>query len=410
MYRRIALAAACLTSVSGVLAQTPLKSQVYGYIEGYVEKNEKTPGLTRGTANTPAVVKREKSPHEFDTPNITLMVKSTYMDKYSAFLNLASPGGEEVKTRNAWVEQKLAGDSLKMRIGKLYRPFDLYNELLDAVPTYIGIEPPEHLDKDHLLVSRTTNFMLHGEQQIGSDLLRYAITTGNDEKEADQLPVGGDLRYTKYGEGYDLTLGLSGYRSNGRANGQDVDADNRGGVAAHIVNDNYNVLGGYTEFNTNKWKIQAAYYMADHDGTRNGKLLREWAGDELISGMNQRQLDRICGGDCATAGYTEAKYKIETWYFRSGYSIQTDVGQFVPYVQFDYYHNPEMIANKDIGGDNEAGHSDDGRFTKQTLGLVYRPIPAAALKLDTSNHNQKMGGTYQNYVEGRFSYSYIWTL
>jgi hypothetical protein len=68
------------------------------------------------------------------------------------------------------------------------------------------------------------------------------------------------------------------------------------------------------------------------------------------------------------------------------------------------------LFNKDLGGDAEAGLSDDGRFTKQTLGLVYRPINTVALKVDSSNHSQKVGGTYKNYVEGRFSYSYIWSL
>lgn len=404
--RRFAIAAICLTSMSAVQAQA-LKSQVYGYIEGYVEKNEKTPTRSGGDATTPGTVSRETSPHEFDTPNITLMVKSTYLDKYSAFLNLASPGGEEVRTRNAWVEQKLAGEALKFRIGKMYRPFGLYNELLDAVPTYIGIEPPELFDNDHLIVTRTTNLMLHGEREFGSDLFRYSFTTGNDEKESDQIPLGIDLRYAKYADSYDWTFGVSGYTSGGKATGFAADAEERGGVQAWIKDDKYNVIGAYTELNKSNLKVQMAYYVSNHDGTRDSSIINDWGAD---SALNQRQLNRICQGDCSTVGDTKAKYDIETWYLRSGYSIQSEWGQFVPYIQFDYYSNPETIANKDLGGDNEAGLSDDGKFTKQTLGLVYRPIPAAAIKLDTSNHNQKIDGKYTNYTEARFSYSYIWTL
>lgn len=405
--KRFVVAAICLTSVSSVWAEG-IKSQVYGYIEGRLEKNEKTPSRSGGTASTPGTVARETSPHEFDTPNITLMVKSNYNDTFSSFLNLASPGGEGVDTRNAWIEQKLAGDQLKFRLGKTYRPFGLYNELLDAVPTYMGIEPPELFDNDHLIVTRTTNLMIHGEQGFGTDILRYAVTTGNDERESDQIPLGGDLRYTKYGENYDWTFGSSFYLSNGKAKPFDLDSKDDGGVQKWMESDKYDVLGFYSEFNTSKWKLQGAYYASNHDGVRSGDFLQANFGDD--SSLNQRQLDRLCNGDCSSAGNSDAKYNVETWYLRAGYNIQTTVGQFVPYVQWDYYSNPETIANKDLGGDNEAGLSDDGKFNKQTLGLVYRPIPNAAIKLDTSNHNQKIDGKTTNYTEARFSYSYIWTL
>ena len=39
-------------------------------------------------------------------------------------------------------------DHFKLRTGKIYRPFGQFNELLDAVPTYLGMEPPELFDKD----------------------------------------------------------------------------------------------------------------------------------------------------------------------------------------------------------------------------------------------------------------------
>lgn len=405
MFKKVIVAALTCSTLMPLANAQDLKSRVYGYLEGYVEKNEKTPTRTGGTASTPGTVSREVSPHEFDTPNIVLMVKSTYQNKFSSFLNLVSPGGEEVRTRNAWIETKIAGEQFKIRFGKMYRPFGLYNEILDAVPTFIGIEPPELFDADHLIVTRTTNLMFHGEQEVGQDLLRYAITTGNDEVESDQIPVGGDVRYTHFGNGYDLTFGSSFYLSNGKAVPHE---ENAGGVKKWMKEDEYNVLGFYSELNTNKWKVQGAYYKSHHNGTRSGEFLRENFGAD--SALNQRQLDRLCQGNCATATDSSATYDVETWYFRAGYTIQTEYGDWVPYVQYDYYSNPETIANKDIGGDNEAGLADDGRFTKQTLGLVYRPVPVAAIKLDASNHNQKIDGSYKNFTEARLSYSYIWSL
>ena len=408
MIRKTIATVVCLSCIP-FAHSADLKSSIYGYIEGYVEKNEKTPSISGGTASTPGTMKRETSPHAFDTPNVVVQVKSTYKDKYSAFLNLVSPGASDVKTRNAWVETKLVDEKLKFRIGKTYRAFGLYNEILDAVPTFIGIEPPELLDNDHLIVTRTTNTMLHGEQQFGGDLLRYSVTTGNDEKASTELPLGGDVRYTKYGENFDLTFGSSFYLSNGKATPFAIDdTENYGGVQKWMKEDRYNVIGLYTELNTSKLKVQAEYFASRHNATRDGGLINTEFGAD--SALNARQLARLCNGNCATVGDTSTNYSVETWYVRAGYTFQTSFGDMVPYVQYDYYSNPEIIANKDLGGDNEAGLSDDGKFTKQTVGLVYRPVPVVALKVDTSNHNQKINGSYTNYVEGRFSFSYIWSL
>jgi len=51
-----------------------------------------------------------------------------------------------------------------------------------------------------------------------------------------------------------------------------------------------------------------------------------------------------------------------------------------------WYSNPETIAKKKYGGDNEAGAADDGVFYKSTVGLVYRPAPEVAIKFDQSFH------------------------
>jgi uncharacterized protein YhjY with autotransporter beta-barrel domain len=116
-------------------------------------------------------------------------------------------------------------------------------------------------------------------------------------------------------------------------------------------------------------------------------------------------------GDPEQGVNTKAKYTIDTAYFRGGYEIA--VGQLAsvtPYVQVDYYSNPETINNKDLGGDNEAGLTDNGKFEKYTLGAVLRPVTQVAVKLDASGHRQKFNGKSEFYPEVRLSISYLWEL
>jgi hypothetical protein len=82
-------------------------------------------------------------------------------------------------------------------------------------------------------------------------------------------------------------------------------------------------------------------------------------------------------------------------------------GELVPYAQWDYYDNPETIYDKDWGGDAEAGLADSGKFSKATIGVIYRPQPAVAFKFDASTHFQKVNGSSEPYSEVRFDVSYI---
>jgi hypothetical protein len=86
------------------------------------------------------------------------------------------------------------------------------------------------------------------------------------------------------------------------------------------------------------------------------------------------------------------------------------VGEIGPYLQWDWYSNPETIASKTFGGDNEAGVADDGVFNKGTLGMLYRPIPRVAVKLDGSVHHYTFMGQRVNYPELRFDVSYTFGL
>ena len=347
----------------------PLKSQIYGYVEGYLEKVEKSPTRTGGTSTTEGTHSRTENPHEFDTPHINFMVKSSKGSKYSSFLNLDA-SGSSVSMKNGWFDASLHNDLLRFRIGKIYRRFGLYNEILDAVPTYMGIEPPELFDGDHLLLTRTTNFMLHGETSIGGDTLRYSLTTGNDERFNKEVPIGGDVRYTKYGNSYELTVGSSFYFSDKAKPSVAVGSGSpNGGVLNWMNSDRYKVLGAFTELIKGGTKLQFAYFVADHDAKRSGSKLQSLS----TAALNNRQIQRLCNGNMSTCSDSGVNYKVKTWYIRAGHTFNTSMGDFTPYVQWDFYDNPETVATKSNGGDNEAGVADDGKFKKQTLGVVYQP-------------------------------------
>ncbi len=405
MKKLMSFAAICTLS-SGVMAAKS-NTSIYGYVEGYVEKVEKTPTRSGGNGTTEGQVTRVENAHEFQTPNVKFMVKNT-TGKYSSFLNIDA-SEDSVTMSNAWVESKLKGDYLKARIGKMYRKFGLYNERLDAVPTYIGIEAPELFDGDHLLLTRTTNFMFHGEKDLGEGTLYYSLSTGNDERAGSEIPLGGDVRYTLYGDDFEWTLGTSFYLSHKAAPSKgDEEGSPDGGVLNWMAEDKYEVLGFYTELKRKALTFQFAYYQADHDAIRDAAKVQKIQ----TTGLNDRQLARFCDGaaiaTCTTN--TSVNYKVKTWYVRTGYSIMTKSGEWTPYIQWDYYENPETIAYKKDGGDKEAGLADDGKFTKQTIGVVYKPNDSLALKLDASNHEQDIDGETVNYAEVRGSFSYVWQL
>jgi hypothetical protein len=395
----------CVAMIAQTASAAQLKSNIYGFVEGYFEQVDKAPVRSGSTATTEGKVSDEDQPHEFDTPNISIMVKSSKGSKFSSFLNINAT--DALETRNAWVEMKLKGEKAKFRIGKLYRPFGLYNERLDAVPTYIGVEPPELFDGDHLLVTRTTNMMFHGEFDVSGNVLRYALTTGNDERKGGEIPLGGDVRYTMYTDNSEWTIGSSFYFSNTAVPTKAVgDGSPDGGVANWMSEDEYKVLSLYTEFIKDSFTFQAGYFNANHDAKRSGTKLQNMDTDAL----NQQQIKRLCKGDMSTCADSEVNYDIETWYIRTGYSFETSIGEVTPYVQWDVYHNPESVFNKDNGGDKEAGLADDGKFTKQTLGAVFRPERELAIKVDASNHSQKVDGDIEDYSEVRASFSYLWSI
>lgn len=386
-------------------AESQSSVNFYGFIDAYAEKVAKTPAGVGSDGNTDY----ESNPHEFDVPNLNFMMQASHGDKFRAFLNLAAPGAEDFGVRNAWVEATVYRQYLQIRAGKIYRPFGLYNEMLDAVPTYMGIEPPELFDKDHLLLTRTTNLMLKGQYNSGANTISYALTTGNDEREGGQIPIGADINLDLDSR---IKIGSSFYSSNGDAvSSKSVgEGSPSGGVLPWMEKDSFMVYGAYAQLSLERLKIQSEFWIADHNATRAPDQVQALEG----SGLNSRQLSRFgLDGDPTTADNVnvDGDYKVATFYVRTGYTFPVSGwGSFTPYLQYDYYKNPETVQSKNVGGDNEAGLSDNGLFHKSTIGSVWRPIDPVAVKLDASTHTQKYNGETVTYPEVRISFSYLWDM
>jgi len=385
----------------------------YGFIDAYAEKVAKTPSGIDENGETIY----SDNPYEFDVPNLNVMIQGSIYRRFRFFLNFAAPGsgshGEDtpIGVRNAWVEAGLFRDFIAVRAGKLYRRFGLYNEILDAVPTFIGIEPPELFDKDHLMVTRTTNLMLFGRATLGKSgaaIINYAATTGNDERAKGAVPIGADLNVEINSW---LTLGTSFYHSGGWAQPLNAvgEGSPRGGVLPWMSRDRYYIFGGYAQILRGGATLQAEYWESRHEADRDTDQVLALAGQADLS---QRQLDRFfVGGDPNAEVITRVNYIVRTAYLRFGWTFPiAKRSSLTPYIQGDYYSNPETVAEKDYGGDNEAGLSEDGSFQKYTMGLVFRPVPQIALKLDGSAHVHRFNGEWVAYPEGRVSFSYLWEL
>ena len=380
--------------------------QLYGYFATRLEKSFRTPVNDNGR------VARETGPQEWSQPFFNVMLQHQFDPKFKAFVNLNGAGAGEIDVRNLWGEYSRS-NAFNVRVGKIYRKFGLYNEVLDAVPTYYGIEPPEAFDADHLLISRTTNLMVYGNVRAGAGRLNYAISTDNGEGRdiEGNLPIGYDLNYN-FGRG-SYTLGVSGYLSNGATNGDRAvgEGSPRSGVLPWMARDSFSVVNLYGEARTGAFTIQAEWAQADHKAARDAEAVLQ-----VVEGgaLNPRQRARFLRDASAPATLanvnTNGDHRIELWYVRLGWSRETMRGEVGPYVQFDSYSNPETVGPKRVGGDAEAGNTDDGRFTKFTAGVLYRPVPQVAVKVDGSIFRYRFLGQRLAYPELRFDISYAFGL
>ncbi len=377
--------------------------KIFGYFSTRFEKVFNEPTLENGQTV------RVGAPAEFGYPFFNLMMEHQLSSRFKVFINLNGADAENVDVRNFWGEYA-ASSALNFRIGKIYRKFGLYNEILDAVPSYYGIEPPELFDGDHLMISRTTALMVYGSIDPGNGLINYSVSTDNGEggPVEDRFPIGFDVNYV-FRNG-DFKLGISGYNSNGDAvpdKGVGEGSPNSG-VLPWMATDRFNVFGGYAEGRFGNLTLQGEVWNSHHEAVRDpASVLQVING----AGLSQRQLGRFLTdptGEAVLSNVaTNAEYDVKTWYLRGGYSFDTAYGEFGPYVQFDNYNNPETIASKTFGGDNEAGITDDGKFQKLTVGFLLRPIPQVAVKFDGSSHIQNFNGERISYEEVRLDISFV---
>lgn len=387
------------------------KFKLYGFLNSNVEKVYNVPGKsTEGitiSETEPVAWSPVQNFHIYGSVNLTT--------KIFIFFNLARTESEGVEIRNAFGNFKIA-DMFQIRTGKMYRRFGIYNEKLDQIPTFIGIEPPELFDQDHLFLERTTNFMIHGEYDFVNGKASYALSTDNGEGGPSKgiIPLGWDFRYQSGQKG--IVIGTSGYSTsiNGEKATSTVTLGNgspRGGVLPWMQGDNFTVWGGFIEKQFNNLILQSAYWIANHKAIRDPQSVLTVVHE---AGINAQQRENFLGlnanksDDDLTINdvVRQADYRVQTYYLRLGYNISSKIGQFIPYMFIDWMSNPEVIQNKTYGGDNEAGLADDGQFYKSSIGVVYRPIKNVAVKLDGSMHTQEFNNTSITYPEVRLDFSF----
>lgn len=384
--------------------------KLYGFVNANIEKVFRVPSVNGEgqtiTETEPVAWSPVQNFHIYGSGNLSR--------KIGVFFNLAY-NDDRIEVRNAY-GNFMFSNAWQIRVGKIYRRFGLYNEKLDQIPTFMGIEPPELFDRDHLFLTRTTNLMLHGNRAWGQGEFSYALSTGQAEggSSKDVIPLGWDFRYQSNPAG--ILVGTSGYASG--INGQPAtstvafgEGSPHGGILPWMDADQFTVWGGFVEKRINKLLVQTAYWKAHHQAVRNPEHVLTMVNQ---AGINQAQRDRFLGVNSQTPTaeltpedvVTDVDYSVYTFYTRVSYNIKSGIGQFVPYVFYDELSNPEVIASKTYGGDNEAGITDDGRFSKVSLGVVYRPINKVAIKLDVGSHTQKFNGESLSYPEVRLDFSF----
>jgi hypothetical protein len=400
------LAGVVLASALAAPASAQTTPEVFGYFSTRVEKSWNVPALIGDTIET------DSPPKAFGHPFFAVMLRHEPADRVQVFVNLNGSTSGAVSVRNAWGEYRFSR-AFSVRMGRIYRKFGLYNEVLDAVPSYYGIEPPETFDGDHLIISRTTTLMALGEVAVPRGRVEWSVATDNGEGSqlTGAVPVQGDLRVHLANSM--LTLGASGYTSGGEVN-SDVTVGSgspKSGVLPWVAADSFKIWNAYAQATPKRFTLQAEVARASHRTRRDPEQVLEVVAN---AGINPAQRARFLvnpsGPEVPANVRVNGDYSVTTWYGRAGYLIDTRFATLGPYIQLDRYRNPETIANKLYGGDDEAGQSDDGIFVKFTTGIVIRPTPAVAAKLDGSVHRYRLNGRSVNYAELRFDVSFMFGL
>ena len=388
---------------------------IYGYFSARVEKIFSVPVYENGE------VESEDEDWEWQYPYLNLMFQNQPAEKLKFFLNLNAGGKNELQRidiRNVWAEYEVS-NFLKLRVGKSYRKFDLFNEILDAVPTYYGIEPPQFLNQEHpitLLCPRTTSLLVQGalESETGNFSYGLSIDKGFDETFREAFPMSLDISYNFFTDFGSVKFGVSGYKTFGDVIIEEEEESEselafegfENGTLSWMERDNFNVYGAYIESHIDALTIQGGLWKSDHESERNLEILEEM----LLAKDNPAHVARYLLDPESPIEednlIKDVDYSIDTWYLRFGYSFYTSIGEMGPYLQYDYYKNPELVALGSMDREHN-GIPDEGKFQVITAGLLYRPVPQTAIKLDISNHRYNFYGEEVSYPEFKLDFSFL---
>lgn len=350
------------------------------------------------------------------------MAQGTLYSRFHYYVNLAAFDADKptfdtpVSVRNAWLEAPIWGDIFKLRVGKLYRRFGLYNEILDTVPSFIGIEPPVSLVGNRPMLTRTTNAMVHGKVGLAGVTIAYAATLGKDENSPadDVWTPGFDLNIDWNST---ILVGSSYYDTIGTVV-PDVELGQgspSGGVAPWMAHDGYRVFGGYGRLNIGNFLLQAEGWISPHQAVRDpARVVVVAQNAQHFSDANRARMGLVGPTYSPEQVTTAADYTYRTFDVRAAYTFELggndDAAEITPYVNVDYIKNSESIADPAYGGDGQAGESPSGVMMHARIGAVFKPVPVVALKLELTRAMVDYGNQWATDNEVWVSLSYQWSL
>jgi hypothetical protein len=404
------------TAIQPTAQASPISGKLYGFIEERLEALGAEPNGDTRADGTPS---RSKPFVDLAIPSFHIMAQGSLFSRYRYYFNLSAPDAEDptfdtpIFVRNVWLETSIFGDYLKVRAGKLYRRFGLYNEILDTIPSFLGIETPVSISGDRPMLTRTTNLMLHGKASAGESTISYAVTAGKDEVSVDDnvFSPGFDLNYDWSST---LLIGTSYYHTAGTVV-TDVELGSGGppgGTAPWMARDRYQVYGGYARLALGSFLIQAEGWISPHHAVRDPeRVLALAANARNFSNVNRVRMGISGSPPTADQVITDADYTYQTFDVRAAYTFEVgEEGEITPYANFEYIKNVESISDKKFGGDGEAGESPRGLAMHARVGAVIKPVPLVAFKAETTIAFYDYGTQFLWNPELFFSLSYQWEL
>lgn len=301
-------------------------------------------------------------------------------------------GAREVRLRQAWIDAAISGEALRVRVGPTLRRFGLHNDGLSRRAARAEVADPEPWDPDHPLLTRTTDLTVHGQV----DGVGYAVTTGRDERDDVQIPLGIDLRW-----GNDaVTVGGAFYTTGGHAR-----ATEGGAVARWMRHDAYQVVGLYGALELGALNLDAAWFQASHEAERDPNAVLAFV-DGLTRRRRVRYLrdpDRIELDQVRT----EVDYQVQSIRLAARYRLETGAGAVVPHGRLDVHVDGERLPPK-RGGDDESGLADDGRFFVPTAGVAWWPLAGLAIKAEGALYFIEHEGEDRAFPELRAAVAWDW--